>query len=78
MVWQMVMLQRHVACIRNATQCADCQTERHLKESITTYGNMGVLHVHQAQEDGQEVQPLRTRKMYSTLWIKVLESAQGS
>jgi hypothetical protein len=38
-----------------------------LKESIAAYVNMGVLHVHQAPGDGQEVQPLRRRKMFTTL-----------
>jgi hypothetical protein len=38
-----------------------------LKESIATYVNTGVLHVHQAPGDGQEVKPLRRRKMFSRL-----------
>jgi hypothetical protein len=67
MVWQMVMFWMRVTCIGNDTQLIDCQTERHLKESIAIYANMGVLHVHQAPEGGQEVQPLRRRKMFSTL-----------
>jgi hypothetical protein len=66
-VWLMVMLQRCVTCIRNDTPCIDCQTERHLKESITAYANTGVLHIYQAPGNGQELQPLRRRKMISTL-----------
>jgi hypothetical protein len=38
-----------------------------LKESIAAYMNMGVLHIHQAPGDDQEVQPLRRRKIFSTL-----------
>jgi hypothetical protein len=52
---------------RYDTPRVDCQTERHLKESITAYANMGVLHVHQAPGNGQEVQTPRRRKMISTL-----------
>jgi hypothetical protein len=60
------MLWRHVASIGNNTPRIDCQTKKHLKESIAAYANTGVLHVHQAPGDSQEVQPLR-RKMFSTL-----------
>jgi hypothetical protein len=63
----MVMLWRRVACIGDDTPRVDYQTERRLKESIAAYANTGVLHVHQAPGDGQEVQPLRRRKMFSTL-----------
>jgi hypothetical protein len=53
----MVMLWRRVACIGNDAPHVDCQTERHVKESITAYVNTGVLHVHQTLGDGQEVHP---------------------
>jgi hypothetical protein len=67
MVWRLVMLWRCVACIGNDAPRVDCQTERYLKESIITYVKTGVLHNHQAPGDSQEVQPLRRRKMFSTL-----------
>jgi hypothetical protein len=67
MVWWMVMLWRCVTCIENDTPHVYCQTETHLKESIAAYMNMGVLHIHQAPGDSQEVQPLRRRKIFSTL-----------
>jgi hypothetical protein len=67
MVWRTVTIWRRVACIGKDTALVDIQTERHLKESIAAYANTGVLHVHQAPKDGQEVQPLRRRKKFSAL-----------
>jgi hypothetical protein len=64
----MVMLWRRVACIGSDIPHDDCQTERYVTQSIAAYANKGVLHIHQAPGDGQEVQPLRRgRKMFSTL-----------
>jgi hypothetical protein len=57
MVWWMVMLWRHVCCIGNDTPCVNCQTERHLKESIAAYANMGVLHIHQAWGTAKKYSP---------------------
>jgi hypothetical protein len=63
----MVRLWRRIACIGNDAPRVYYQTERHLKESIAAYANTRVLRVHQAPRDDQEVQPLRRRKIFSTL-----------